>query len=219
MSRHQARPDLFLKARRIVVLHVWGDVYIAQQSQSLENSSLKFPSAVRNDIQRYRRMEDRCLRILGKWLLLQACQAAGHSNVSPALLGDLSRDAFGRPSIRRLGLDFNLSHSGACVVCAIAAQGRVGVDVEQLRKVQVGDFKNIFASRVWARIQAEEDQQKAFFREWTCLEAVIKADGRGLHLPVRSVDSGDGMVAMDGRIWHLHEIALDAAMPATWQLT
>lgn len=107
-------------------------------------------------------------------------------------------------------MDFNLSHSGACVVCAIAAQGRVGVDVEQLRKVQVGDFKNIFASRVWARIQAEEDQQKAFFREWTCLEAVIKADGRGLHLPVRSVDSADGMVAMDGRIWHLHEIALDA---------
>ena len=197
-------------ARRIFVLYVLLDGYSAQQCQSLEDSSLKFPPALREGISRYRRMEDRCSRILGKWLMLKACEIAGCPHVSPALLEELSKDDFGRPLIRGTGIDLNLTHSGECVLCAAMPQSRVGVDVERLRAVRVGDFQSIFAPRVWARIQAEEDQQKAFFREWTRLEAVTKADGRGLRLPTQSVDCVDGVAVVDGHAWYLHEIALGA---------
>lgn len=108
------------------------------------------------------------------------------------------------------GLDFNLSHSGDYVVCAVAAQGRVGIDVEQLREIQLGDFQDILASSAFERILSSTSRRQDFFREWTRLEAVLKADGRGLQAAAKAVDCGGSTAVLDGEEWHLHEIALGA---------
>jgi 4'-phosphopantetheinyl transferase len=193
--------------RRLFVFHARLQMEDAQWLSTLDHSSQSFPQGLEQSIRRYRRPRDKYARILSKWLLLKALVAGGHEGAS---LYDLRLDSFGRPSMEGCGLDFNLSHSGDYVVCAVAAQGRVGVDVEQLREIQLGDFQDILAPSACERILSATSHQKAFFREWTRLEAVLKADGRGLQAAAKTVDCGGSTVALDGDEWHLHEIALDA---------
>jgi 4'-phosphopantetheinyl transferase len=107
-------------------------------------------------------------------------------------------------------LDFSLSHSGSLVVCAIGQQGRLGLDVELLREVCVGDFAEVFGEDVRKRLLRENDSRNAFFREWTQLEAVLKADGRGMNVAPGAVESDGRIAYLSGHRWFLHEVALDS---------
>jgi len=49
-------------------------------------------------------------------------------------------------------------------------------------------------------MQAEE-QVKQFLISWTKKEAVIKADGRGLSLPLKSVNIRKNVCFLEGRCW------------------
>ncbi|GIX22516.1 MAG: hypothetical protein KatS3mg121_1299 [Gammaproteobacteria bacterium] len=101
-------------------------------------------------------------------LLLERVMAAlGRSDCT---LAALSENAAGKPYWPD-GPDFSLSHAGAAVYCAVAAAGRVGVDVERLR----ADLDPAaFAAHVSAgEVAAAGD----FFQAWTAKEAVIKAQG------------------------------------------
>jgi len=80
-------------------------------------------------------------------------------------------------------VNFNLSHSRNLALCAIAYQQPVGIDLEYLRPVEVADLaQRFFRPREWATLAALNaiDQQRAFFRYWTCKEAYLKACGDGL---------------------------------------
>ena len=83
----------------------------------------------------------------------------------------------GKPYLANGAVHFNLSHSGALAVIAVAAS-EVGVDVEQIR--ESFDFQELDAA---ARSRAE------FFRGWTRKEAMLKA--RGVGLGGRTGDGGD----------------------------
>ncbi|MFE9857624.1 4'-phosphopantetheinyl transferase family protein [Streptomyces sp. NPDC005780] len=99
-------------------------------------------------------------------------------------------------------LGFSLSHSGAAALVGVAGEpGAVGVDVERLR-----------ATFDWGRVPAVGAQDRiAGFRTWTAVEAVGKAAGTGLRIPVsvgapepgglrrahRSGDSAD---------WYVHDV-------------
>jgi 4'-phosphopantetheinyl transferase len=206
MQQQPARPGLPPADRRLFVFHARLSMEDAQWLTALEHSSQSFPQKLEQSIRRYRRPRDKYARILSKWLLLKALVAGGHEGAS---LDHLRMDSFGRPSMEGCRLDFNLSHSGDYVVCAVAAQGRVGIDVEQLREIQLGDFQDILAPSACKRIRSATSRQQAFFREWTRLEAVLKADGRGLQAAAKAVDCGGSTAVLNGKEWHLHEIALD----------
>jgi 4'-phosphopantetheinyl transferase len=87
-------------------------------------------------------------------------------------------------------LNFNLTHSGAVTMCAVALNFEIGLDLEQLRTVP--DMNGI-ADRFFC---AEEvaclmnipagQRQEGFFRYWTAKEAFIKATGEGLSRPLDS---------------------------------
>lgn len=99
-------------------------------------------------------------------------------------------------------IGFSLSHSGAAALVGVAGEpGAVGVDVERLR-----------ATFDWGRVPAVGPQDRiAGFRTWTAVEAVGKAAGTGLRIPVsvgapeagglrrahRSGDSAD---------WYVHDV-------------
>ncbi|MER5646780.1 4'-phosphopantetheinyl transferase superfamily protein [Streptosporangium sp. NPDC002524] len=95
------------------------------------------------------------------------------------------RDGSGRPCLLSPGgrpvPDFNLSHSDAWALVAVAPPGaRVGVDVERVR----AGFDHLEMARRFyqpeevARLPAEGPD--GFFRLWTAKEAYIKASGAGL---------------------------------------
>jgi 4'-phosphopantetheinyl transferase len=93
-------------------------------------------------------------------------------------------DENGKPFLEDGALEFNLSHSGALALIAVARHRRVGVDIELIRPLPELDA---IATRTCT---AEElttlsalphrDRERAFFALWTRKEALAKATGKGI---------------------------------------
>lgn len=96
---------------------------------------------------------------------------------------------YGKPLLDEAGdLSFNLSHSAHCGLFGFTRRAVIGVDVEQIQRDL--DWTSV-AKQVFAPAEREAIQQlpkdrqvPAFFRCWTSKEAFIKADGRGISLPL-----------------------------------
>jgi 4'-phosphopantetheinyl transferase len=82
---------------------------------------------------------------------------------------------------------FNLSHTDGLVVCAVARNIEVGIDVENIsRKVNLDLAQRYFAPVEVAYLDTmpKERLHAVFFLFWTLKEAYIKARGLGLTLPL-----------------------------------
>lgn len=91
----------------------------------------------------------------------------------------------GKPSLAApAGPSFNLSHSGALALVAVAASEPLGVDVEHCEKRRPFErlTERFFAAGEAAQILALEGEERvaAFYRGWTRKEAYVKAWGTGL---------------------------------------
>jgi 4'-phosphopantetheinyl transferase len=103
---------------------------------------------------------------------------------------------FGKPSVRfgqgSTELSFNASHSGTIALIAIVRSGRIGVDVERLRPSAEDEAvaTRFFTTREAAKLAAlsAEDRITGFFNAWTRKEALVKALGRGLSIPLDSFE-------------------------------
>jgi 4'-phosphopantetheinyl transferase len=97
----------------------------------------------------------------------------------------------GKPQVAGSAVRFNISHSGALAVIALAL-AEVGVDVE-LPRVRRSDAiaRRFYAPAEIERLFAQADpglRADAFFRLWTCKEAFLKATGEGLSRSTRSYE-------------------------------
>jgi len=102
-------------------------------------------------------------------------------------------DRFGKPEIEppidEPPLRFSLSHSHGIVACAIARGFPVGIDVEtvgyDLPFMEIA--RNYFSEREYEALLAIERTKRAesFHRIWTLKEALVKAIGLGLSLPLK----------------------------------
>lgn len=85
-----------------------------------------------------------------------------------------------------LPLRFNLSHSRDRVVCAVALQHDIGVDIEYTERHNdvLGIAKNFFSAGENEDLLAlpVDKQRDVFFDYWTLKEAYIKARGEGISL-------------------------------------
>lgn len=124
------------------------------------------------------------------------------------------RDAHGKPGIAGAGLQFNLSHSGALGLVGVHPTMELGVDIEVERTRNfLGLAERYFtpAEQAWLREQPEAERAHAFARLWTCKEAWMKADGRGLAVlrqPEIALDGAAAALHAEGRAWWVHELAL-----------
>jgi 4'-phosphopantetheinyl transferase len=166
--------------------------------------SAGIPQKLLESISRYKRWEDRQSKLLGK-LLLRGCLAdLGYGSDA---LHDLAYNQYGRPFLD-YPMDFNISHSGGCVVCAVATEGKVGVDVEQIRMVPLADFSNCFTAGEWREINGANEKHARFFRMWTIKESVMKANGGGLSIPFLDVSISGECATLYGTVWRLKELDL-----------
>ncbi|TVP57454.1 MAG: 4'-phosphopantetheinyl transferase superfamily protein [Nodularia sp. (in: Bacteria)] len=87
-------------------------------------------------------------------------------------------------TLAKSGLWFNLSHSQGLALCAVSYQGRIGIDLEYMRRMSDVEAlaKRFFLPREYTlmRSLSPSQQQEIFFRYWTCKEAYLKATGEGL---------------------------------------
>ena len=119
---------------------------------------------------------------MGVGLLLQKVLALYHMQDSQVVVGE-----HGKPMIE--GLEFNLSHSGDLVICAVSDKS-VGCDVETLRKAPKGVAKRYFScgGQEYLSQFAEEEYDRAFFRLWTMKESYVKMTGEGLGVPFEAYE-------------------------------
>jgi 4'-phosphopantetheinyl transferase len=101
-------------------------------------------------------------------------------------------NSYGKPSLREMGLHlrFNMTHSDDLTLIAVCLHTEVGIDVESVRPVEEWEeiAKSHFSDDEYRSLLATpvEMQHDAFFRCWTRKEAVIKAIGMGLSMPLSS---------------------------------
>jgi 4'-phosphopantetheinyl transferase len=137
---------------------------------------------------------------------------------------------FGRPEIAapriQPTLRFNLSHTDGLIVCLVADDREVGVDVEDIRRagytVEIADRyfspDEVRELRSWPA----ERQGERFFDYWTLKEAYIKARGLGLQIPLDQFTIQLRGFRQDDRVAHRIGIAFGPGIdddPRSWQLT
>jgi 4'-phosphopantetheinyl transferase len=100
---------------------------------------------------------------------------------------------YGRPEIARPTaqpvLRFNVSHTDGLIVCLLAADREIGVDVEDTTRANIGLVEiadRYFSPAEVAALGAlpEAARPDRFFDYWTLKESYIKARGLGLRLPL-----------------------------------
>ena len=102
---------------------------------------------------------------------------------------------FGKPRVE--GLEFSVAHAHGLVVLAVCRAAAVGVDVEWVeREIEALEIaRSNFAQGEVKRIeQAAEGTERArvFFAVWTRKEAIVKAHGQGLTIPLESFEVPEG---------------------------
>jgi 4'-phosphopantetheinyl transferase len=96
---------------------------------------------------------------------------------------------YGKLSLPANPLKFNLSVCQGRVIYAFALEMEVGVDLEQVRKLD--EYEHMMGHWFSPDEQASlgclapELQMEAFYQVWTQKEAFIKAHGKGLSLPLK----------------------------------
>lgn len=88
--------------------------------------------------------------------------------------------------IKPNNLCFNISHSGKWVVCAVS-NNPVGIDVEYIKSIDFDIAKTFFTKEEYINLMNQDIKtKKYFYLMWTLKESYVKADGRGLSLPLNS---------------------------------
>lgn len=112
----------------------------------------------------------------------------------PARRLSFGYNAHGKPFLAEQGeaLRFNVSHSLDTVLVAVAHECEVGVDVERVHgAVAVEEISEMVLSapeKLTLGSLGNAAKRAAFLRLWTRKEAYIKADGRGMSLPLKHID-------------------------------
>ena len=89
---------------------------------------------------------------------------------------------YGKPYLLNdLDIQFNISHSGDIIVCAVSAEP-VGIDVELIKPINLKLAERFFHADENAYILAQADKEEAFFEIWTKKESYIKREGTSIPL-------------------------------------
>jgi|SRR5215469_3363254 len=113
--------------------------------------------------------------------------------VEPSLVF-FEENEFGKPFLRRAlaepRLTFNLSYTDRLVILGVAAGARIGVDIEKISLIERGVVDSYFSTleRSTLASLAGEEWLGGFYNCWTRKEAIIKAEGRGLNIPLNAFD-------------------------------
>lgn len=93
-------------------------------------------------------------------------------------------------------------------MCAVSDEGIIGVDIEEIHPIEIAGLYNQFRPEEWAIIMSSNDKYSQFYTYWTQKEAAIKADGRGLNIPLTNVLIDKNIVYIEENTYQLHELHL-----------
>jgi 4'-phosphopantetheinyl transferase len=131
--------------------------------------------------------------------------AVAHANLRRILGGYCDRppakicfraNRFGKPELAdedaSSSIQFNLAHSRSIALLAVAHGRPLGVDVEDVRPIEPEVAAAHFSAREISDLSGLQGDAwlNGFYRCWTRKEAILKAEGVGLHRALDSFDVG-----------------------------
>ncbi|WP_132011544.1 4'-phosphopantetheinyl transferase family protein [Mesobacillus foraminis] len=149
-----------------------------------EGSLETVPPAERLRILKFKKNEDKTRALLAILLSRYALAKALQTQEDELVI---ERDEYGRPFLASPHWegDFNLSHSGEWVVCAVTSKGKIGVDVEKVEEVDINLFKGVLTSRELELLAGSKGEAiPVFYSLWSRKESFVKALGTGLSQPI-----------------------------------
>ncbi len=174
-------------------------------SSQVERFLRTLPQSLMAKNVRFRRKEDKLRHLYGLLLLKKTWKAVCKEDLD---LNQLSLTSLNRPYLPGATVDFNIAHAGKIVTCALGYHNRIGVDIELKREIDFNDFRRTMNGNQWNEIQGHPDQFEKFFEYWSIKESVIKADGRGLSIPLEDIIVENQTVTYDHRLWYLKPFTL-----------
>ncbi|SEL55003.1 4'-phosphopantetheinyl transferase family protein [Nitrosovibrio tenuis] len=206
------------------VVHLWY-MTVPPTHISLDHCLSILDEEERYRTHRFRFERDRVRFVLGRASL--RCLLAQYTGSDPALIR-FKQNHYGKPFLQYppSSVQFNVTHSGDCIVHAITHGTEVGVDVEVIRdSVGLASISSYFTAgeQGWLHAADPEERNTVFFTFWICKEAYIKALGRGLS---KSLDSfeitlgkrKEGIEGIEGIEPKLFYDSEDGAASASWRL-
>jgi 4'-phosphopantetheinyl transferase len=175
-------------------VHVWFQANATADQRALDQAAAALPPEEQAHLHRLD-AEARREYIAGRRLLRKAM---AHYTGLPAAELPFSREALGKPCLDHglwgHRLQFNLSHAGGLLACAVAAGDRdvrVGVDLERFdRSLDYEALARRYFSPQESALIARQPavkQRSEFFAYWTLKEALLKARGGALDVPLSEV--------------------------------
>ncbi|EHJ53231.1 4'-phosphopantetheinyl transferase family protein [Streptococcus macacae] len=160
---------------------------IRSQNSLNDEQFLEFLNVVEEDyqkkIQAYRFWEDRKRSLLGQLLARYAImQALSVDNNAIKIL----QNRYGKPYLKGYdNIQYNISHSGVWVVCAVSPFN-IGIDVQEHKGAKSELASHFFSPQEKEFLfSLQKDAQKTtFYDMWSLKEAYIKAIGKGLFQPL-----------------------------------
>jgi 4'-phosphopantetheinyl transferase len=95
------------------------------------------------------------------------------------------------PEPGRLAPSFSVSHTRGLIVCAVAREPTLGIDVEYLTSMAPMSIASRFFTKREAKAIQDcppDERAQLFFQYWTLKEAYLKATGKGLHQSLDSIE-------------------------------
>ncbi|MEO6637125.1 MAG: 4'-phosphopantetheinyl transferase superfamily protein [Ginsengibacter sp.] len=165
----------------------------------------KIPPFLQDEISKFRNWEDRQHRVFGKLLLIKGLDILGLSDYS---INRLRFTNLKRPYFDE-SMDFNISHSGKYVVCAISTSAKIGIDIEEIKEIPLTDFTDQFSTDEMKNISNADNSMHSFYSLWTKKEAFLKAIGTGLYVPLNKVHVINNTISWKNNDWFLKELPID----------
>ncbi|KAB1158709.1 4'-phosphopantetheinyl transferase superfamily protein [Tenacibaculum aiptasiae] len=172
-------------------------------SHSYERAVSSLPLEMQNKVRKYMRWQDAHAYLYGKLLLKKAVSDLGHDYN----LELIQKSKYGKPYFENSNFGFNISHSGEYIVCIISTEEKnnLGIDIEEVNPIEFDSFKNVFSEKE----KREISNYKSFYTFWTRKEAVVKADGRGLLMPLNTINTTISPLLLDNKAYYLYEVEID----------
>ncbi|MGG8495343.1 4'-phosphopantetheinyl transferase family protein [Tenacibaculum sp. TC6] len=154
---------------------------------------------------KFRFWKDKQAYVLGKLLTKNILQTTTNKD-----LEDVQYTEFNKPYVNDT-LSFNVSHSGEYVVCAYCISNtQLGIDVEQIdNRTRIEDFDLVLTASEKKKIYNSATPKSDFYTLWTLKEAVVKADGRGLNIPLQEIEILEDKIAVNEKNWYYHSLLID----------
>lgn len=160
---------------------VYQIIQLSELSEEEYNACFSLMSVERRQaVQRLRCEADRQRTIAGEWLARRMLAARCGVAAEEIAFGRSDR---GKPFAKGLSAEFNVSHSGECVLCAVSDRP-IGADIEKIRPVTDRLIRRVCTVDELAYVNdaviSPEERTRRFFRVWTGKEAFVKYLGTGI---------------------------------------